>query len=110
MPIIFLSPILTSFKDRPQFTQSSMEYGKCIGESTSITCTAVGRPTPDVLLYFNGSLLQMKLMNLTYQLQLGSANTFGRYVCVSNNTVGMANITTTFNMKCKFIHEKSIRE
>ena len=102
-----LISILPSFKDRPQFTRSSTEHEKCIGESASIDCSAVGLPMPDVLLSFKGNVLQRKLMNLTYSLQLDSENNFGSYMCVSSNTIGTANVTTTFKLKRKFLHQKS---
>ena len=103
----FLISILISFIDGPQFTHNSTEYERCLGESALIMCSAVGRPMPDVSLHFNGNVLQRNLTNLTYQLQLDSANKFATYTCVGNSTVGTANITITFKKKSKCIHEKS---
>ena len=83
--------------------QSSKERLRCIGEKVSINCDAVGRPTPDVSLYQNGTLLNQSLSNLSHPFALDSECKFGSYTCVSNNTFGTVNVTTTFKMKRKVL-------
>ena len=97
-----------SFLDGPEFSQNSTEYQSCIGENASLTCNAIGRPLPDVSLYRNGSLLGMNTGSVTHLLPFDSSSNFGSYICISNNTVGVANITTTFKIKRKFSNEQCV--
>ena len=76
----------------------------CIGENVSINCNAVGHPTPDLFLYQIGTLLKQSLSNLSHHFALESEGKFGIYTCVSNNTFGTVNVTTTFKMKCKLLN------
>ena len=84
--------------------QNSKERLGCIGENVSINCNAVGRPLPDVILYQNGTLLKQNLSNLSNYFALDSEGKFGSYTCVSNNTFGTVNVTTTFKMKRKILN------
>ena len=84
--------------------QKSKERLGCIGENILIKCNAVGRPTPDVFLYQNGTLLKQSLNNLSHHFALDSEGNFGAYTCVSNNTFGAVNVTTTFKMKRKVLN------
>ena len=84
--------------------QNSKERLGCIGETVSINCNAVGRQPPDVFLYQNGTLLKQSLRNLSHQFALDSEGKFGAYACVSNNTFGTGNVTTTFKMKRKVLN------
>ena len=90
--------------DGPEFLQTNKERLGCIGENVSINCNAVSRPTPDVFLYQNGSLLKQSLRNLSHHFALDSEDKFGAYTCVSNNTFGTVNVTTTFKMKRKALN------
>ena len=92
------------YADGPEFIQNSKERLGCIGENVSISCNAVGHPAPDVLLYQNGTLLKQSLSNLSHHFALDSEGKFGAYTCVSNNTFGTVNVTTTFKMKRKFLN------
>ena len=91
------------YADGPEFMQDSKERLGCIGENVSIKCNAVGRPLPDVFLYQNGTLLKQSLSSLSHHFALDSEGKFGAYSCVSNNTFGTVNVTTTFKMKCKVL-------
>ena len=91
------------FADGPKFIQNSKERLRCIGEHVSINCNAVGRPTPDVFLYQNGTLLKQSFSNLSHHVALDSEGKFGVYTCVSNNTFGTVNVTTTFKKKCTLL-------
>ena len=84
--------------------QKSKERLRCIGENVSIKCNAVGRPTPDVFLYQNRTLLKQSLNNLSHHFALDSEGKFGAYTCVSNNTFGAVNVITTFKMKRKVLN------
>ena len=92
------------YADGPEFIQNSKERLGCIGENVSISCNAVGHPAPDVLLYQNGTLLKQSLSNLSHHFALDSEGKFGAYTCVSNNTFGTVNVTTTFKMKRKVLN------
>ena len=92
------------YADGPEFMQDSQERLGCIGDNVSINCNAVGRPTPDVFLYQNGTLLKQSLRNLIHHIALDSEGKFGAYTCVSNNTFGTVNVTTTFKMKRKILN------
>jgi len=83
----------------PEFSQRSIEYQSCIGDNATIACNAIGRPPPDVSLYRNGSLLRMNTGILNHRLPFDSSSKFGSYICISNNTLGVVNITTTFKIK-----------
>ena len=91
------------YTDGPEFIQNSMKRLGCIGENVSIKCNAVGRPAPDVFLQQNGTLLKQSLSNLSHHIALDSEGKFGVYTCVSNNTFGTVNVTTTFKTKCKLL-------
>ena len=84
--------------------QKSKERLGCIGENASIKCNAVGRPTPDVFLYQNRTLLKQSMNNLSHHFALDSEGKFGAFTCVSNNTIGAVNVTTTFKMKHKVLN------
>ena len=92
------------YADGPEFMQDSKERLGCIGDNVSINCNAVGRPTPDVFLYQNGTLLKQSLSNLSHHIALDSEGKFGAYTCVGNNTFGTVNVTTTFKMKRKILN------
>ena len=92
------------YADGPEFMQNSKERLGCIGENVSINCNAFGRPPPDVSLYQNGTLLKQSLSNLSHHFALDSEGKFGAYTCVSNNTFGTVNVTTTFKMKRKVLN------
>ena len=92
------------YTDGPEFMQNSKERLRCIGENVSINCNAVGRPAPDVSLYQNGTLLKQSLSNLSHHFVLDSEDKFGAYTCVSNNTFGTVNVSTTFKMKRKVLN------
>ena len=96
--------MLPYYTDGPEFIQNSKERLGCIGENVSINCNAVGRPTPDVVLYHNGTLLKQRLSNLSHHFALDSEGKFGAYTCVGNNTFGTVNVTTTFKMKRKVLN------
>ena len=92
------------YADGPGFMQNSKERLGCIGENVSINCNAVGRPTPDVFLYKNGTLLKQSLCNLSHHFALNSESKFGSYTCVSNSKFGTVNVTTTIKMKGKVLN------
>ena len=92
------------YADGPEFMQSTTERLGCIGENVSINCNAVGRPAPGVFLYQNETLLKQSLSNLSHHFALDSEGKFGAYTCVSNNTFGTVNVTTTFKMKRKALN------
>ena len=92
------------YADGPEFIQNSKDRLGCIGENVTITCNAVGRPTPDVFLYQNGTLLKQSLANLSHHFALDSEGKFGAYTCFSNNTFRTVNATTAFKMKRKVLH------
>ena len=96
------------FLDGPEFSQRSIEYQSCIGDNATIACNAIGRPPPDVSLYRNGSLLRMNTGILNHRLPFDSSSKFGSYICISNNTLGVVNITTTFKIKRKFFYEQCV--
>ena len=81
--------------------QNNTEHQSCIGENVTIACNAIGRPIPDVLLYHNGSLLRRNAGSLSHPLLINSSSSFGSYICISNNSVGMVNVTTKFKTKRK---------
>ena len=90
--------------DGPEIIENSKEKLGCIGEYVSINCNAVGRPPPDVFLYQNGTFLKQSLNNLSHHFALDFEGKFGAYTCVSNNTFGTVNVTTTFKMKRKVLN------
>ena len=81
--------------------QNNTEHQSCIGENVTIVCSVIGRPIPDVLLYHNGTFLRRNSSGFSHPLFFNSSSTFGSYICVSNNSVGMVNITTKFKIKRK---------
>ena len=87
--------------------QNNTEHQSCIGENVTIVCSAIGRPIPDVLLYHNGTFIRRNSSSFSHPLFFNSSSTFGSYICVSNNSVGMANITTKFKIKRKSFVEYS---
>ena len=91
------------YADGPEFMHNSKDRLRCIGEHVSINCNAVSHPTPDVFLYQNGTLLKQSLSSLSHHIALDSEGKFGVYRCVSNNTFGTVNVTTTFKMKRKVL-------
>ena len=95
--------MLHYYADGPEFMQDSKQRLGCIGENVSMNCNTVGRPAPDVFLYQNGSLLKQSLRNLSHHFALESEDKFGAYICVSSNTFGTVNVTTTFKMKRKVL-------
>ena len=95
------------YADGPEFMQNSKERLGCIGENVAINCNAVGRPPPDVFLYQNGTLVKKSWSNLSHHFALVSEGKFGVYKCVSNNTFGTVNVTTTFKMKRKVLGSMS---
>ena len=92
------------YADGPEFMQNSKDRLGCTGENVSITCNAVGRPTPDVFLYQNGTLLKQSLNNLSHHFALDFEGKFRAYTFVSNNTFGTVNVTTTIKMKRKVLN------
>ena len=92
------------YADGAEFMHNSKERLGCISENVSINCNTVGRPTPDVFIYKNGTLLKQSLSNLSHHFALDSKGKFGAYTCVSNNTFGTVNVTTTFKMKRKVLN------
>ena len=97
--------MLSSYLDGPEFKHHNTERLECIGETVSINCDTLGRPTPDVFLYLNETLLKQTLRNLSHHFTLDSERKFGSYICFGNNTVGTVNVTSTFKMKCKILYK-----
>ena len=89
------------FVEGPEVIQTSKEYKRCIGESIKIHCTAAGRPLPDVSLYHNDVFLTRNASSLTFRIQVNLSAHFGVYTCVSQNSQGVANITTTLKIQRK---------
>jgi len=83
----------------PEFMQNNTEHQSCIGENVTIVCSAIGCPIPDVLLYHNGTFLRRNSSRFSHPVFFNSLSTFGSYICVSNNSLGMVNITTKFKIK-----------
>ena len=89
--------------DRPEIFQASKEYESCISESAGVHYRAAAQPPPDVSLYHNGGLLIRNSSSLVCQIQVNLSTDYGVYTCVSQNALGVANITTTQKIKCMLI-------
>ena len=96
--------MIPSVVDAPRFLENITVFEKCIGENTSILCSVVGNPLPDVSLYLNEILLASNVKSLSYHVAIDSTSRFGTYVCNSNNSLGTDTITTTITVKRKLIY------
>ena len=79
-----------------------------MGDDIDIVCNAVGYPVPDVTLYTRRLRLQKSSANLTFSSELDNRMKFGKFICVSNNSEGIVNVTTIVKPKRKLINNCNI--
>ena len=97
-----------SFVASPRFLRNNTVLEMCMGGNIEIVCNAIGIPVPDVTLYIRGFRLQKSSANLTFSSELDNRMKFGTFICFSNNSEGIVNVTTIIKPRRKLINECNI--
>ena len=83
------------------------KYNVIVGENVTITCQAEGSPTPDSIIFHNGTSLTNVVKGMTTIKSVNYSDD-GQYKCVAKNILG--NVSASFNLivQGKFISKSII--
>ena len=71
------------------------KYNVIVGENVTITCQAEGSPTPDYIIFHNGTSLTNVVKGMTTIKSVNYSDD-GQYKCIAKNILG--NVSASFNL------------